>query len=40
MIKYYTLGALGALAAAAADSIVMLILTTGITIMLIMIRER
>ena len=36
MIKYYTLAVLGALAAAAADSIVILLLTTGITIMLVM----
>jgi hypothetical protein len=36
MIKYYALAALGALAAAAADSIVILVLTTGVTVMLAM----
>jgi hypothetical protein len=36
MAKYYALAAIGAFCAAAADSIVILLLTTGVTIMLVM----
>lgn len=35
MVKYYLLGALGALWAAAADSILILVLTVSLTLLLI-----